>query len=196
MVEYLGVFRHVGFFRSWSGFLKGDETMDRKSCTLALMAVLALGLCKLQMVVAQVPPQGNQYYGTFGNRTLGQPLVPGPRTFGGGIQIAPGGSSIGHSIGSPASATPGLQNNTSVPMPNAAAQPALNALPSPQSSMPEYNLPEIEDILNLARLSSLETNGRESTSRAEPTLGPTRGIGPPAARRSYPTRARRSCPTA
>ena len=72
--------------------MKGDETMDRKRCTLALMAVLALGLCKLQMVVAQVPPQGNQNYGTFGNRTLGQSLVPAPSTFGGGIQTAPGGS--------------------------------------------------------------------------------------------------------
>ena len=92
--------------------MKGDETMDRKRCTLALMAVLALGLCKLQMVVAQVPPQGNQNYGTFGNRTLGQPLVPAPSTFGGGIQTAPGGSFLGRSDGSPASATPGLQNST------------------------------------------------------------------------------------
>ena len=101
--------------------------MDRKRCTLALMAVVALSLCKLQMVVAQVPPQGNQNYGTFGNRTLGQPLVPAPGTFGGGIQTAPGGSFLGRSDGSPASATPRLQNNTGVLAPNAAAQPALNA---------------------------------------------------------------------
>ena len=103
--------------------MKGDETVDRKRCTLALMAVLALGLCKLQMVVAQVPPQGNQNYGTFGNRTLGQPLVPAPSTFGGGIQTAPGGSFLGRLDGSPASATPGRRTVRACPRPTPPCSP-------------------------------------------------------------------------
>ena len=71
--------------------------MKMKSHSLALMAVLALGLCTPQIVVgqappqAQAPPQGNQNYGTFGNRTLGQPLVPAPSTFG-AMQTGPGGN--------------------------------------------------------------------------------------------------------
>ena len=166
--------------------------MDRKRCTLALMAVLALSLCKLQMVVAQVPPQGNQNYGTFGNRTLGQPLVPAPSTFGGGIQTAPGGSFLGRSDGSPASATPGLQNNTGVPAPNAAAQPALNAAVSPQSPAAERDAPELPSITNSAPLSVPETNGPEGTVRTAPALGlrapgtPGRGSAPPAASPQQP----------
>jgi hypothetical protein len=151
--------------------MKGDETMDRKRCTLALMAVVALSLCKLQMVVAQVPPQGNQNYGTFGNRTLGQPLVPAPGTFGGGIQTAPGGSFLGRSDGSPASATPRLQNNTGVLAPNAAAQPALNAAVSPQSPAVERDAPELPSSTNLAPLSVPETNGPEGTVQTVPALG-------------------------
>jgi hypothetical protein len=151
--------------------MKGDETMDRKRCTLALTAVLALSLCKLQMVVAQVPPQGNQNYGTFGNRTLGQPLVPAPSTFGGGIQTAPGGSFLGRSGGSPASATPGPQNNMRMPAPNAAAQPALNAAVSPQSPAAERDAPELPSITNLAPLLVPETNGPEGTVRTAPALG-------------------------
>ena len=167
--------------------MKGNEKMVRKSCALALMAVLALSLCKPQIIVAQappqaqVPPQGNQYYGTFGNRTLGQPLVPAPSTFGGEIQTAPGGSFLGRSDGSPASATPGLQNNTGVHAPNAAAQPALNAAVSPQSPAAERDAPELPSITNLAPLSVPETNGPEGTIRMAPALGLTPGSAPPVA---------------
>jgi hypothetical protein len=161
--------------------MKGDETVDRKRCTLALMAVLVLGLCKLQMVVAQVPPQGNQNYGTFGNRTLGQPLVPAPSTFGGGIQTAPGGSFLGRLDGSPVSATPGLQNSTRVPTPNAAVQPALNAAFSPQSPVAERNAPELPSITNSAPLSVSETSGPEGTVRIAPALGLTSRSAPSAA---------------
>ena len=160
--------------------------MDRKRCTLALMAVLALSLCKLQMVVAQVPPQGNQNYGTFGNRTLGQPLVPAPSTFGGGIQTAPGGRFLGRSDGSPVSATPGLQNSTRVPTPNAAAQPALNAAVSPQSPAAERDAPELPSITNSAPLSVPETNGPEGTVRTAPALGLTPGTAAPAASPQQP----------
>ena len=154
--------------------------MDRKRCTLALMAVVALSLCKLQMVVAQVAPQGNQNYGTFGNRTLGQPLVPAPGTFGGGIQTAPGGSFLGRSDGSPAPGTPGLQNNTRAPAPNGAAQPALNVVVLPQSPAAERDAPELPSLTNLAPLSVPATNGPEGTVRTAPALGPTAGSAPPA----------------
>ncbi len=154
--------------------------MDRKSCTLALAAVLALSLCKLQMVVAQVPPQANQNYGTFGNRTLGQPLVPAPSTFGGGIQTAPGGSFVGRSGGPPASAAPGPQNNARMPAPGAAAQPALNAAVSLQSPAAERDAPELPSLTNLAPLSVPATNGPEGTVRTAPALGPTAGSAPPA----------------
>jgi hypothetical protein len=163
--------------------------MNKKSCTSAMMTVLALSLCKLQMVVAQVPPaaaravppqsvatDGNQHYGTFGNRTLGQPLVPAPSTFGGGIQTAPGGSFLGRSDGSPASASPGPQNNT----PNAVAQPALNAAVSPQSPSAERDAPELPSITNLAPLSVSETNGPDGTVRT-PALRLTPGSAPPTA---------------
>lgn len=167
--------------------------MDRKSCTLALMAVLALSLCKLQMVVAQTAPQGNQSTGTFGNRTLGQPLVPAPGTFGGGIQTAPGGSFLGRSDGSPASATPGLQNNTGAPAPNAAAQPTLNAAVSARSPAADRDAPELPSSANLAPLSVSETNAAEGAVRTPPALGlrapgtPGRGSALPAAspRQSY-----------
>ena len=160
--------------------------MDRKRCTLALTAVLALSLCKLQMVVAQVPPQGNQNYGTFGNRTLGQPLVPAPSTFGGGIQTAPGGSFLGRSDGSPASATPGMRNNTRVPAPNAAAQPALNAAVLLQSPAAERDAPELPSSTNLGPLSVPETNGSEGTVRTASAHGLTPGSAPPAASPQQP----------
>ena len=162
------------------------------------MAVLALGLCELQMVVAQVPPQGNQNHGTFGNRTLGQPLVPAPSTFGGGIQTAPGGSFLGRSDGSPAFATPGLQNSTRVPMPNAAVQPALNAAFSPQSPAAECDAPELPSITNSAPLSFPETSGPEGTVRTAPAFGPDSPAVAPHQPLAHgnPTPAHRSCPIA
>jgi hypothetical protein len=147
--------------------------MVRKNCALTLMAVLALSLCKPQMIVAQVPPQSNQNYGTFGNRTLGKPLVPAPSTFGGGIQTAPGGSFLGRSDGSPAPGTPGLQNNTRAPAPNGAAQPALNVVVLPQSPAAERDAPELPYITNLAPLSVPVTNAPEGTVRTAPALGLT-----------------------
>jgi hypothetical protein len=149
------------------------KEMVRQSCTLALTAVLAFSLGKLQMVAAQVPPQGNQNYGTFGNRTLGQPLVPAPSTFGGGIQTAPGGSFLGRSSGPPASATPGPQNNTRMPASGAAAQPVPNAAVSLQSFAAERDAPELPSVVNLAPLSVPATNGPEGTARTPPALGPT-----------------------
>ena len=152
--------------------------MVRQICAMALIAVLALSLCKPQMIMAQVPPQGNQNSGTFGNHTLGQPLVPTPSTFGGGIQTAPGGSFLGRSDGSPALATPRQQNNTGVPVPSAAAQPAPSAAALPQSRAADQNPPELQAVPGSAPPSVSETNR------------------PPAASRSNPTPARRSCPTA
>ena len=162
--------------------------MDRKHCTLPLMAVLALSLCTPQIIVAQaqVPPQGNQHYGTFGSRTLGQPLVPVPSTFGGGIQTAPGGSFLGRSDGSPASVTPGLQNNLGLPASNAAAQPALNVAVSPQSPAVERDAPELPSITNLAPLSVPATNGPEGTVRTAPVLGLTPQSAPAAASPGQP----------
>ena len=168
--------------------MKGNEKPVGTSCVLALMAVLALSLCIPQSVVAQASPQGNQTHGTFGDRTLGQSFVPRPSTFGGGIQTGPGGNFLflGRSDGSAAFATPWRQNDTGVVGPSPAGQPPLNTVLSPQSSAPEYNLPEIQAILDLAPPSFPETNGREGTSPAEPVLGLTRGIGPPAARPQQP----------
>jgi hypothetical protein len=175
--------------------------MKRNCCTLALMAFFSLGLCKPMMVVAQVPPaaaapavpvqsvaaDGNQNYGTFGNRTLGQPLVPAPSTFRGGIQTAPGGSFIGRLDGSPASAAPGPQNNTL----NGAAQPALKAAISPQSLPVDRDAPELPSITNSAPLSGPNANAPEGTADpgpgvpgaprvpAAPALGLTSGSAPP-----------------
>ena len=160
--------------------------MDRKRCTLALIVVFALSLCKLHVVLAQVPAQGNQNHGAFGNRTLGQPLVPAPSTFGGGIQTAPGGSFLGRSDGSPASATPGLQNSTRVPTPNAAVQPVLNAAVSPQSPAAERDAPELPSITNSAPLSVPKTSGPEGTVRTAPALGLTPGSASPAASPQQP----------
>ena len=160
--------------------------MDRKRCTLALIVVFALSLCKLHVVLAQVPAQGNQNHGTFGNRTLGQPLVPAPSTFGGGIQTAPGGSFLGRSDGSPASATPGLQNRHGVPTPNAAVQPVLNAAVSPQSPAAERDAPELPSITNSAPLSVPKTSGPEGTVRTAPALGLTPGSASPAASPQQP----------
>ncbi|MGO9110977.1 MAG: hypothetical protein ACLP9L_17280 [Thermoguttaceae bacterium] len=152
--------------------------MITKSRVLALVAVLALSLCTAQIVVAQVLLHGNQTSGMFGNRTLGQPLVPGPSTFGGGIQNSPGGAA--------AFAMPWGQGDWGVVVPSPAAQPTLNAAFSPQSPALEDYLPELQAILDLVPLSFPETNGREGTIPAEPALGRTRGIGPPAARPQQP----------
>ena len=168
--------------------MKGNEKPVETSCVLALMAVFALGLCIPQMVVAQASPQGNQAHGTFGDRTLGQSFVPRPSTFGGGIQTGPSGNFLylGRSDGSAAFATPWRKNDTGVLVPGSAGQPASNAAFSPQSSAPQYNLPEIQAIPDFALPSFPETNGREGTSPAQPALGLAHGIGPPAARPQQP----------
>ena len=157
--------------------MNGDETMDRKSCALALIVVLAPSLCKPQMVVAQVSRQGNRTHGTFGDHVLGQSFGPRPSTFGGGIPAGSSGSFLflGRADGSAAFATPWRQNDTGVVGPSPAAQPALNALVSPQSPAPEYNHPELQAIPDLVPPSFPETNGPEDTSPAEPALGLNHG---------------------
>jgi hypothetical protein len=69
--------------------------MSRTHCLMALVGTLALIFCESQIVDAQALPPSNQTYGMFGNRALGQPLVPGHSTFGGGIQTGPSGNFLG-----------------------------------------------------------------------------------------------------
>ena len=168
--------------------------MVRNNYVLALLAVVALGLCKPPLVVAQVSTQGSVVHGTFGDRTLGQSFVPRPSTFGGGVQTGPGGSFLflGRSDGSAAFVTPWRQNDTGVVVPGSAAQPPPNATILPPLPVPEYNSPELQIIPDLGPLVFPETNGREVTGPAEPapgvgapsTLG--RGVGPLAARPQQP----------
>jgi hypothetical protein len=146
---------------------KGNEKMDMKSFTLALMAVLALSLCKPRMVVAQVI-QGSQNYGTFGNRTVGQQPVPTPSTMF-GAQTAPGGKFI----------SPGQSNGS-------AAQPAPNVTVSPRSPAAEHNAAKLPAMPNSAPLSLPETNGPEGAIRTEPALGLAPGAAPPAASPQQP----------
>jgi hypothetical protein len=167
--------------------MKRDEKVIRKSWVLALMAVLALSLCQPQMVMAQVTPPSNETHGTFGNRTLGQPLAPRPSKFGGGIQTGASGSFLyrGRPDGSTAFAAPWRRVDTAVLNQavgaRSAAQPALHVAVSPQSPAPEYNLPELLTIPEFASPSFPEATGQEGTSPPGHTLGMTRGIGSPAA---------------
>jgi hypothetical protein len=164
--------------------MKSDEKVVWNNCALGLLAVLALGLCKPQMVVAQVAPQGNVTHGTFGNRTLGQSFVPRPSTFGGGIQTGATGSFLylGRPDGSTAfAATPWRRIDPAVLAQASgatpAAQPALYGAPSPQSPA----LRELPTNPEFAPASFPETNGWEGMSPAEQALGINLGIGPSAA---------------
>lgn len=163
--------------------MKRDEKVVRKSCVPALMAVLALSLCKPQMVVAQASPQGNEIGGMFGNRTLGQPLAPRRSTFGGGIQTGASGNFLylGRPDGSSAFAAPWRRIDKSVLDQAVGARPAPNVALSPQSPAPESNFPELLTIPELGPPSFPETNGWEGTGPAEHALGMTLGIEPPAA---------------
>ncbi len=163
--------------------MKGDEKVVRKGCALALAAVLALSLCKPQMVVAQ----SSEIRGMFGNRTLGQSFMPRPSTFGGGLQTGPSGNFLyfGRPDGSTAFATPWRQIDTSEIDQAAgvrrAAQAALNVTLPPQSPAPKYNLFELPTITEFGPPSFPETSGWEGTSPAEQALGMTLGIGSSAA---------------
>ena len=153
--------------------MKGNEKPVGTSCLPAVMAVLALGLCIPQRVVAQVSPQGNQTYGTFGDRTLGQSFVPRPSTFGGGIQTGASGNFLylGRSDGSAAFATPWRQNETGVVGPGPAGPPASNAAFS-RRNRPRRSiiLPELQAIPDPGPSVFPETNGQEGRSPAEPPL--------------------------
>ena len=154
---------------------------------LALMAVLALSLCEPQMLLAQVPPQGNESRDAFGARTLGKPLAPRPSKFGGGIQTGASGNFLyrGRADGSGAFAAPWRQADAAMLEQTigarAAEQPAPHFVVSPQTPAPEYNVPELPTIPESAPSLFPETNGWEGTSPVEQALGMTFGVGPPAA---------------
>ncbi len=109
-----------------------------KNCLFVLIAISALG--EAPLAVAQNASQGNQAYGMFGNRTLGQPFTPSPSTFGGGIQITPGGSflTLGRANGVAAFSTPWQHIDPDIiaqAMTSAtAAQPAVSAASAPPST--------------------------------------------------------------
>ena len=172
--------------------MKGNGKAWGRCCSLAVLAALVVSLCKPQMLTAQVSTQGYQSYGMFGSRTLGQPLVPRPSTFGGGIQTSTNGSFlyIGRPNGVAQFATPWRQADMSAPQPvvgpSPAAQSALNATASPQSPAPEYNLSDLQAIQDLVLPSFPEMNGREGASPAEPALGLTPGIRSPVVRSRQP----------
>ncbi len=151
--------------------------MVRTSCVLALTAVLGLSFYKLPTVAAQVFPQGNVAYGTFGSRTLGQPLVPRPGTFGGGVQTGPGGNFLylGRADGSAMFATPWRHIDPDVLLPvlvaSPAEQPAPNAVVAPQSPAPQFSAaqPSINPDFVAGLLS--ETSGGEGTGASEQAPG-------------------------
>jgi hypothetical protein len=142
------------------------------------------------MIVAQVPSQGNQTSGTFGNRTLGKPLAPRPSTFGGGFQTGSTGASLpaGQSAGSALFAAPWRHIDPPAMQPSVGAmpavQPARNAAASSQSRMPDYNLAELQSAADFAALLNPDMNGLEGTGLAEQPLGTAPGIGPSAASNS------------
>jgi len=160
---------------------------DRNRWVLVLAAVAALSLCQPRMVVAQVSLQGGSSPGMFGNRTLGQPLVPGRSTFGGGIQTNPTGSFlyIGRPDGSTAFATPWRRIDPAmreqVLGASPAAQPALPVPLGPQSPPAENNRPELPSAAESAPPSVPEASGWEATGPAQQTPGVTFGLGSPAA---------------
>ena len=132
---------------------------------------MALSLCKLQMVEAQAPPQGNQNYGTFGNRTLGQSLVPTPSTFGGAVQTAPGGSFLLWTVRRlPSVRHAGAAEQLRGAMPNAVAQPAPNTAASPQSAV-QLAMPRTAVHHEFGPPLVRETNWPEGTDRTAPALG-------------------------
>ncbi len=159
------------------------ENVARTTCVLALMAVLALSLCKPQVVSAQ----GNVNYGMFGNRPLGQPLVPGQSTFGGGVQTSRSGRFlyIGRTDGSAMFATPWRQIEVNVlrQAALAAAQPAQNVVVTPPSPAPQYNVPQPAISPDFIAGLLSETGGGGGMNAAEQPLGMPPGIGPPAAPR-------------
>ncbi len=159
---------------------------DRNRWVLALAAVLVLSLCRPQMVVAQGSLQGNSISGMFGNRTLGQPLVPGRGTFGGGIQTNPTGGFlyIGRPDGSTAFATPWRRIDPAmreqVLGASPAAQPALQAPLEPQSPQPgNGNRPELPTAPQVTPPAVPEAGAPEGTGQAQQTPGVTYGLASP-----------------
>ena len=148
--------------------MQGDKNTLRITCGL-LLAVLALGLGEPRMAAGQVSPQGTVTHGTFGTRTLGQPLTPRPSTFGGGVQTSPGGSFLylGRADGAAMFATPWRHIDADLLQPvvaaSPAAQPGLNGVAGPQLPAPQ------------AAPAPPETNGEPGMSPAEQMLGMTPG---------------------
>jgi hypothetical protein len=160
--------------------MRGGEEVVRKSCLLALTAVLAMGLGGPSMALAQLLSQGNQVYGTFGNQTLGQPFVPRRSTLVGGIQTGPSGNFLflGRPDGSTAFAPmpwrhidPGLlQEAADATRPG---QSLLNAVPSAAAPVPVNNPPQVPAVPSAAP----ETSGLEGAGPAEQAPGINVGIG-------------------
>lgn len=141
----------------------------------SLLAALALSLCNPQIATAQVSLQGNVTHGTFGNRTLGQPFVPRPGTFGGGIQTGPAGNFLflGRPDGSAAFATPWRQFDATTIEQAAAARPTTQPAPTtaapPPASTAENRVPELSAVPGPALPLLSETNGQEGMA---PVAGP------------------------
>jgi len=124
--------------------MKGNKKLIGKYWSLAVLMALVVSLCRPQLLLAQISTQGFQTYGIFGNRTLGQPLVPPRSTFANGFQTSASGSflyltrSSGLALAMP-SQLPGI----SAPQPavgiiNSPAQTALNDTFSPQTTALGY----------------------------------------------------------
>jgi hypothetical protein len=120
--------------------------------------------------------QGGQYYGAFGNRTLGQPLQPRANTFGGGIQTSPGGSFLyaGRTNVPSAFATPWRSAiaNGIVPVAGATpvAQPMANTAIAPPTAAPNNN----SNLANNA--AALLTNSEFAPESMIPQANPTPAI--------------------
>jgi len=156
--------------------------MVGKSCVLALIVVLELG--KPQMLVAQVPLQINQVYGTFGSRTFGQPLTPGPNTFGGGSSTGAGGSilSLRQGGGYTPFANSWRQSDTGALAQAvgaaSAAQASLNAAVAPQSPASNNNFPVLPTSPEFAPQSFAGANLEEGLSALAQGIGLNANIAP------------------
>ena len=162
----------------------------RGTCVLA--AALALSLCNPQTAAAQAVPRGNGTSAMFGNRSLGQPLVPRASGFGGGIQTGTSGNFLyrGQPGGSRAFAAPWRRVDTAVLDQAAleqavhngtAAQLAPPAAFAPQFVMPQFNPPEIPAAAGPTAPQQSESGEQEGEGPAGPATGMTPGLGPPAA---------------
>jgi hypothetical protein len=167
--------------------MTGEERLVGNVPAIALMAILALSPSEPRIAAAQGVSQGNPTHGTFGNRPLGQPLVPRPSNFGGGIQTGSSGNFLyrGRPDGSTAFAAPWRQVDPAkieqAADARSAGQPIRYNAPSPQSPAPEYNFPEFPTIPEFAPPPLFEMTGWEGPNPADQGIGMGLGIEPPAA---------------